>query len=151
MSEQSFCFIILTYICKQPMVKIMTNYTNIILLVFLLSLGFFFFLKISGTSNPNVKNISKEELKRMLSGSLDIQLVDVRTQTEVSDGKIANAEHIDYYSSNFANQFSDFDKTKPIYLYCRSGNRSGKAANILDEQGFKEVYNLTGGYMAWKR
>jgi rhodanese-related sulfurtransferase len=42
------------------------------------------------------------------------------------------------------------DKEIPIYLYCRSGGRSNKAARQLISLGFKEIYDLQGGYLGWK-
>jgi rhodanese-related sulfurtransferase len=46
--------------------------------------------------------------------------------------------------------FKKLNPSKPVYLYCRSGNRSGKAANLLAKMGFTEIYDLKGGYMSWK-
>ena len=43
-----------------------------------------------------------------------------------------------------------FDKDEPLYIYCRSGNRSSKAAAQLTEAGFKKIIDLKGGYKAWK-
>ncbi len=43
------------------------------------------------------------------------------------------------------------NKDEPLYIYCRSGNRSGKAASKLKELGFKEVYDLQGGVLDWKK
>ena len=80
----------------------------------------------------------------------DVQLVDVRTEKEYNEGAIANAENIDYFKQDsFKIQFEKFDKNQPIYLYCRSGNRSQKAAVILQQMGFKQIIDLKGGYMGW--
>jgi rhodanese-related sulfurtransferase len=46
--------------------------------------------------------------------------------------------------------FKKLDASKPVYLYCRSGNRSGKAAKILVTLGFNEIYDLRGGYTSWR-
>ena len=76
-------------------------------------------------------------------------IVDVRTPEEYSEGKIGDAMNIDYYSADFKKQAEALDKTKPVLVYCRSGGRSGKSAEILEEMGFTEIYNLEGGYMGW--
>jgi rhodanese-related sulfurtransferase len=81
--------------------------------------------------------------------SNDVQLVDVRTPKEYNEGFIKNAKNIDYFSDDFKENMKEFDKEKPLYLYCRSGGRSGKASKILKELGFKEIYDLKGGYLAW--
>jgi rhodanese-related sulfurtransferase len=83
--------------------------------------------------------------------SNDVQLVDVRTPKEYNQGFIKSAKNIDYFSDNFKTQFQELDKEKPLYIYCRSGGRSGKASKILKELGFKEIYDLKGGYLAWSK
>ena len=93
--------------------------------------------------------ISVEEFKTMVLDK-DVQLVDVRTQDEYNDGYIDDAINIDYYEEDtFIQKFDQLDKNKPIYIYCRSGNRSQKAGKILQELGFKEIIDLKGGYDAW--
>jgi len=78
-----------------------------------------------------------------------LQLVDVRTPEEFKEGHIKNAGNIDFYDSDFLTQMNKLDKNKPLYIYCRSGGRSGKAAKQLKEQGFTEVYDLQGGILDW--
>jgi rhodanese-related sulfurtransferase len=75
------------------------------------------------------------------------QLVDVRTPEEFNEGKIENAQNIDFYANDFKSKIEALDKSKPVFIYCRSGGRSAKAANIFKEAGFKEIYDLQGGYM----
>ncbi|MEE9361003.1 MAG: rhodanese-like domain-containing protein [Cellulophaga sp.] len=79
-----------------------------------------------------------------------VQLVDVRTAQEFHSGYIGNAINIDYFKQeNFKTLFEKFDKNKPVYLYCRSGNRSQKAARKLISMGFTRIYDLKGGYLNW--
>ena len=93
--------------------------------------------------------ISVEEFKTMVLDK-DVQLVDVRTQDEYNDGYIDDAINIDYYEEDtFIQKFDQLDKNKPIYIYCRSGNRSQKAGKILQELGLKEIIDLKGCYDAW--
>ena len=80
----------------------------------------------------------------------NVQLVDVRTPKEYADGFIDKAINIDYFDqNNFKKEFEKLDKNKPLYIYCRSGNRSQKSAVILVNLGFKEIYDLKGGYKTW--
>ncbi len=81
----------------------------------------------------------------------NIQLIDVRTPKEYEEGHIENAFLIDFLSDNFKEKIQELDKEKPVYLYCRSGNRSGKAAKLLLELEFKEIYDLEGGFLAWEK
>ncbi|MDT7827477.1 rhodanese-like domain-containing protein [Pricia sp. S334] len=79
-----------------------------------------------------------------------VQLVDVRTSGEFHGGHIKKAVNIDVMDAmNFQKAFEKLDKDKPVYLYCRSGARSRKAAKRLVGMGFSEIYDLKGGYMRW--
>ncbi len=77
----------------------------------------------------------------------EVQLIDVRTQEEFNTGHVEEAENIDFYSEKFNDKFNKLDKQKPIYIYCRSGSRSKKAATKLSAMGFKKIYDLEGGYL----
>lgn len=79
-----------------------------------------------------------------------VQLIDVRTPQEYQEGHIPEAVNIDFFSENFAKDFQKFDKKQPIYIYCKSGNRSGKAAKKLSELGFEKIYDLEGGFSHYK-
>ena len=76
-------------------------------------------------------------------------LVDVRTVKEFSDRHIKGAINIDYLAENFSIEIQELELESPVLLYCRSGNRSSKAMKIMNELGFKEVYNLEGGIKGW--
>jgi phage shock protein E len=78
-------------------------------------------------------------------------VLDVRTGQEVATGVLPGAIVIDYFSSDFSQQLSKLDKTKPVFLYCAVGGRSGKAMQQMQQAGFKTVYNLAGGMEAWRK
>ena len=71
-------------------------------------------------------------------------VIDVRSLEEVKTGIIQDAIHIEWMQID--KEINDIDVTKdqPIYLYCRSGNRSGKAIVILEKIGFTNVINAGG-------
>jgi rhodanese-related sulfurtransferase len=70
---------------------------------------------------------------------------------EVAQGKINGSMNIDYFSPTFvATATKKLDKTKPVLVYCAAGGRSASAAKDLKKAGFKKVYDLEGGYDAWK-
>lgn len=93
--------------------------------------------------------LKKEDFKKAIANK-DIQFVDVRTPEEYEEGHIGNAGNVDYLGDNFEAGIQKYDKSKPIYIYCRSGNRSGKAAKIMKELGFTKIYDLEGGYLGWE-
>ena len=75
-------------------------------------------------------------------------VIDVRTPDEWLGGHLENAQNIEW--QDILNIKESVKKDEEIYLYCRSGNRSGKSAIILKEKGF-EVYNVLGGYKMWSK
>jgi rhodanese-related sulfurtransferase len=82
----------------------------------------------------------------------NVQLLDVRTANEYNAGHIKNAINVDVLNQNaFTNYVKDLDLDQPVYLYCRSGGRSQTASKLLVELGFKEIYDLKGGYLNWSK
>jgi thioredoxin 1 len=78
------------------------------------------------------------------------QIVDVRTPGEFSSGFIKKAVNIDWSGSAFETAIQKLDKDQPVFLYCLGGGRSSYAAKKMASLGFREVYELDGGIMAWK-
>ena len=85
-----------------------------------------------------------------LVGQPDVQLVDVRTAAEFSDGHLEGAVNIDVNDSTFiVKAKQQLDTARPVLVYCRSGRRSANAAQKLAAEGFT-VTNLKGGILAWQ-
>lgn len=82
--------------------------------------------------------------------SSSVQIIDIRTPAEFQEGHLKNAKNIDFLSSSFTKEISGLDKEKPVYIYCRSGNRSGKSVKDFLHVGFTEVYDLEVGIVGWK-
>tara|TARA_B100001146_G_scaffold130487_1_gene114623 strand:+ start:149 stop:547 length:399 start_codon:yes stop_codon:yes gene_type:complete len=97
-------------------------------------------------------DISPKDLNQIFNQQLSENIIlDVRTKEECSESKIPGSLNIDYYSENFKDNLDKLNKNLNYYIYCRSGNRSGKTVMILREKGFKNVFNLEGGILAWKK
>lgn len=79
-----------------------------------------------------------------------VQLIDVRTPEEYKSGHIGDARNIDFYSGKFTTEFNKLDKQKPVYIYCRSGNRSKQTGKKLSAMGFKEIYDLKDGILNYE-
>ena len=116
-------------------------------ILFFLFMSIFF---INCDKKQHVESITTLELKELLA-TKDIQLMDVRTPEEINEGFIETAIFADYFDENFKTKASNqLDKSKKVYLYCRSGNRSEKAGVILKEAGFN-VIHVSGGFNQWKK
>ena len=74
-------------------------------------------------------------------------LIDVRTLQEFTEGAIPNAIHIPV--DELRERLDEIPEDKPIYLYCGVGLRGYVALKILTQSGFKNVYNLSGGYRTY--
>jgi rhodanese-related sulfurtransferase len=92
-----------------------------------------------------VSNLGATEFLEKAS-TQDVVLIDVRTPGEFAEGNIVNALNIDVQSSSFDSQIAQLDPTKTYALYCRSGNRSGIAAEKMADAGFTSIYNATVGF-----
>ena len=95
-----------------------------------------------------MKSINVDELKKKLDNKENIFLIDCREQTEWNQGHIPQARL--FPLSNFPAFLEKIrDKNAEIILQCRSGNRSMKALEFLQDQGYGNLFNLTGGILAW--
>lgn len=94
------------------------------------------------------KLVDTEEFSKGIESS-SIQLLDVRTPGEYSQGHIPDAVNYDWLGNDFKEQIKNLDKSQPVYVYCQSGRRSAQAADKLISEGF-EVYELKGGMLNWR-
>lgn len=101
-------------------------------------------------SQSQPSRLTPNEFEKVISKS-NVQLIDIRTPAEFSRGHIKNAKNIDFYSDNFKDQVSKLDKTKALYIYCASGNRSGQALKQLSNLSFRELGDLQGGINLWNQ
>lgn len=96
-------------------------------------------------------DLSQEKWVEQLENDNNSFILDVRTEEEVEAGYIPSATNIDIYlGQGFIDEIEKLDKSKNYYVYCRSGKRSGQACTIMNQLGFKNAYNLAGGFMKWK-
>lgn len=95
------------------------------------------------------QKIPVEQFEKKLADTQDAILLDVRTPGEFSERHLNNALNIDFNADDFEKRIESLDKTKPVFVYCLSGGRSTGAANALAAKGFKTVYNMEGGILAW--
>jgi rhodanese-related sulfurtransferase len=80
-----------------------------------------------------------------------VAILDVRSTFEFRGEKIKGAQNISYSGGDFQNTVQTLDKEKTYLVYCQTGSRSAGAVKLMKELGFKNVYNLIGGFEKWKR
>ncbi len=97
-----------------------------------------------------VQDVGVEEFEKIMREE-GAQLVDVRTTNEYREGHIKGASLYNIRNADFEESMDKLAKNKPVLVYCKSGGRSSRAANILKKKGFTKVYNLEGGFDEWSQ
>lgn len=109
-------------------------------------LVFYLLIKLIGyLSRLGIRQITARDLDSMKG----VVLLDVRTPKEFKQGHIPGAVHVPL--TEIGSRIKKLRKDKDIVVYCQSGNRSIWAIRRLIAMGYKNLYNLKGGYNAWKR
>lgn len=130
----------------------------IIALILVIALGMVYYLNVSkekqveqnnSNSKNSYKSISQEEAKKIMDTQTNIVILDVRTEEEYKEGHIKNAMLIpvDEIANRAESELKD--KEQEILVYCRSGNRSKKASQILADKGYTNIKEF-GGIKDWK-
>ncbi|MGY5851768.1 rhodanese-like domain-containing protein [Salegentibacter sp. F14] len=98
-----------------------------------------------------MKELTQEEWREKLEQDENAVILDVRTEEEMEEGYLPDAKLIDIYKGQeFVDEIEKLDKTKNYYIYCRSGQRSEQACQLMDQMGFANTYNLLGGIIEWE-
>ena len=126
------------------------RYTKNLIILFLLLL--IPVIAVNSQENQSVNKIDSVEAHKLITDNEinpDFVILDVRTPEEFNSGHIQNAINIDYKSSNFKDEVNKLDKNKIYAVYCHSGRRAAASADIMEELGFKNIYNI-GGVLQWQ-
>ena len=99
--------------------------------------------------NTVIRKVDAKTFKTEIEGK-KIQLVDVRTPKEYKQGHIENSDNVNVMDKNFMVKMSKYNKDQAVYVYCRSGGRSMRAASKLKSAGYN-VVNLNGGIIGWAK
>jgi rhodanese-related sulfurtransferase len=91
-----------------------------------------------------VKTVTEEEFR---AGYRKAQLIDVREANEFEGGHILGARNIPM--SQMKMRMKEIRSDMPVYLYCQSGMRSGRAAQFLHRKGYRDLTQLQGGFKKW--
>lgn len=132
------------YLFKSKHMTSSNLFLGIFLLLIVILIGF------ACTPKQNGDKVLSPKLFQKAVTVPNIQLIDVRTPEEYQSGHLKDAINMDFYANDFEAKIAQLDKTKTVYVYCRSGGRSAKSAKQFEKLGFTEVYDLQGGITAWK-
>ena len=100
---------------------------------------------------PNLSAPLAWELVRKNQGRPDFVVLDVRTPAEFAAGHLPGAVNVDFHAPDFEARLGKLDKNRSYLVYCRTGNRSGKALVILERLGFSRGFHLQDGIADWQR
>jgi phage shock protein E len=109
------------------------------------------FVALAMTINPvaAAESISPEALAERIEKGNAPLIIDVRTEEAYLEGHIPGARLIPHDRMGEYVESLSAHKDQPVVLYCRTGNRSGKAAKVLEDAGFSQVIVMEGGYPDW--
>ncbi len=93
-------------------------------------------------------NITPQESQELIKQGATA--LDVRTKEEYASGHVPEAVNIDFYDPTFEEKLKELDKTKQYVVNCQSGGRSSKATALMEQLGFADARNVSGGITAWK-
>jgi len=94
-----------------------------------------------------IEQVTVDKMNEVLSAGQDVQFIDVRREGEYTAGHAPGAVNLTL--SDLRNISGQLDPSRPTYVICQGGYRSSAGASILEQKGFTELYNITGGTGAW--
>lgn len=104
----------------------------------------------NGQIQKKAELLTAERFSKLVQEIPGAQLIDVRTPQEYAKGHLNQSINVDWYENDFLQKTAQLDTSKPVFLYCLSGLRSGEAAAKLRKAGFRQVYDLQGGIIKWR-
>lgn len=96
------------------------------------------------------KSISSTQAEKLIEDSSDLIIIDVRRYSEFKQGKIPNAINIPVEELEWEIEDLKENIDKPILVYCKAGHKSALACQMLEEEGFNNLYNLGQGILGYK-
>lgn len=114
-----------------------------------LGLVSFVIVSCNGQSSKNIKIIDPVSFTKEIEKISNAQILDVRTPEEFATEHLQKAENVNWLSADFATNTTKYNKSQPVFVYCKSGRRSHQAAEKLAELGFTNIIEMEGGIINW--
>lgn len=104
-------------------------------------------MKLGNEDEGNYGDVSIQEAIELMEQKEDLVILDVRTVEEFESGHVEGAINIPV--EELAERLDELSKNDELLVYCRTGNRSGNAVNILSDGGFTKIYHMHEGISVW--
>src|SRR5574337_463253 len=91
------------------------------------------------------------ELMEARGGKAEFVILDVRTPEEFAEGHLSGAVNVNLPAPDFERRLGALDRGKTYLVYCRTGNRSARAIQVMQRLGFRSVYHMTEGILGWEK
>ncbi len=105
----------------------------------------------AGTRFPEVTVDQAQELIHKHTPDATFVIMDVRTPEEFAEGHLSGAMNVNVMAPDFERQLGALDRGKTYLVYCRTGNRSAKAIQVMERLGFRSVYHMFEGIVGWQK
>jgi rhodanese-related sulfurtransferase len=103
----------------------------------------------SATVEQVIETVSPERASEIIDEGDGVVVLDIRTPEEFAQARLAEAVNIDFYADDFEDRLGELDRGTDYVLYCRTGNRTSAAREIMRELGFESVHEVDGGIVNW--
>jgi rhodanese-related sulfurtransferase len=105
----------------------------------------------AGTRTTEVTVSQARDLIQKSAGDAQFVILDVRTPEEFAQGHLSGAVNVNLMAPDFERRLGALDRGKTYLVYCRTGNRSAKAIQIMGRLGFRSVYHMSEGIVGWQK
>ena len=105
----------------------------------------------AATRFPQITVDQAREMIQKRTGNAEFVVLDVRTPEEFADGHVSGAVNVNVMASDFESRLDALNRGKTYVVYCRTGNRSAKAVQVMERLGFRSVYHMFEGIVGWQK
>ena len=105
-------------------------------------------------AGPATKDVTVEQARQLIQdrgGKGDFVVLDVRTPEEFANGRLPGAVNVNIQVPDFQRRLAALDRGKTYLVYCRTGNRSARAIQVMQRLGFQSLYHMTEGILRWEK
>jgi len=105
-------------------------------------------------AGPATKDVTVAQARQLIQdrgGKADFVVLDVRTPEEFANGRLPGAVNVNIQVPDFQSRLAALDRGNTYLVYCRTGNRSARAIQVMQRLGFQSLYHMTEGILRWEK